>query len=118
MKFYEVSITKTWKQAGRSTEGYQTYDREQKRFTTIEEAKTYLVETYGKCRKLCMGFLESSTIINSLGRNRKNNMKFINIIKIIILIITFPIWFPMVIILISIFFLVGADKNGVTYWKK
>lgn len=54
MKFYEVSITMTGKSMGRTQENFSTFDRQEKRFKTLDKVKAYLKETYGNCKRVKM----------------------------------------------------------------
>ena len=57
MQFIELSITKTSKPAGRPKAGedsfmlWSTYDREEKRFNTMQEAKDWIKSEYGNCKR-------------------------------------------------------------------
>ncbi len=54
MHYYQISITRTSKNMGSKEplgEGWSTFDREEKKFTTIQEVKTFLREQYRKCKR-------------------------------------------------------------------
>lgn len=57
MTYYTLSITKTSKPAGRPPKGvdffdqWSTYDRDEKKFKTLEEVKAYLIKEYGHCKR-------------------------------------------------------------------
>lgn len=54
MEYYELSITQTGKPKGRTKEDYATFNIESKTFRTEEEARQYLKDTYGDCKKQAM----------------------------------------------------------------
>jgi len=54
MHYFQVSITRTSKNAGSKEprgKGWSTFDREEKKFTTLDEVKAFLKEEYGKCKR-------------------------------------------------------------------
>jgi hypothetical protein len=51
-KYYKLSIIKTSKPMGNSQESYRSFDDEVLYFDTLDEIKTYLSETYGKCKRI------------------------------------------------------------------
>lgn len=51
--YYEVHRTRTCKAIG-SKEGYYSWDKDTKKFSTIKEAKDFLKEEYGNCKKVKM----------------------------------------------------------------
>lgn len=48
--YYEAQRTRTCKAVG-SKDGYYSWDKETKRFATIQEAKAFLKEEYGTCKR-------------------------------------------------------------------
>lgn len=54
MHYYQVSITRTSKSAGSKEpdgEGWRTFDREEKKFATLDEVRAFLKSEYGKCKR-------------------------------------------------------------------
>lgn len=50
IKYYEVQRTRTCKAVG-SKDGYYQWDKEEKKFSNLQEVKTFLKSEYGKCKK-------------------------------------------------------------------